>query len=74
MLWLHEASDSCNNPVSLGVQVSIRRKFDGLKHGGRLVLHNLLQLDTQAQMLTACASLEGFIAQRVQQSSLQMGS
>ncbi len=55
MLWLHEASDSCNNPVSLGVQVSIRRKFDGLKHGGRLVLHNLLQLDTQAQMLTACA-------------------
>ena len=54
VLWLHEASASGTHLVSLAVQASVRNNFDGLKHGGRLVLNELLQLDTRKQILTAC--------------------
>ncbi|KAL0020049.1 hypothetical protein WJX77_009271 [Trebouxia sp. C0004] len=38
-------------------QHSICRNFAALKHGGRLLLDDLLQLDTRAQILTACAKV-----------------
>ncbi|KAL0042881.1 hypothetical protein WJX79_002266 [Trebouxia sp. C0005] len=36
-------------------QNSICKNFAALRHGGRLVLDDLIQLDTRDQMLTACA-------------------
>jgi hypothetical protein len=66
VLWLHEASASGTHLVSLAVQASVRKNFDALKHGGRLVLNDLLQLHTQDQILTACvkADCSGHAAKR----------
>ncbi len=66
VLWLHEASASGTHLVSLAVQASVRNNFDALKHGGRLVLNDLLQLDTRDQILTACdkANCPGRAAER----------
>ena len=58
VLWLHEASASGTHLVSLAVQASVRKNFDALKHGGRLVLDDLIQLDTRDQILTSCAEVD----------------
>ena len=43
------------NLLPIAVQNSICKNFAALRHGGRLVLDDLIQLDTRDQMLTACA-------------------